>query len=163
MNKNCLFYSWLAGFWEGEGCLIKGKRGYRVQIVQSIQINKTTKQMMKEIQFTFKGKLYFIKSKDKRRKNQYRWALVRYKDMLRFLIKIYPYCYLRKQDVKVAIDFLKQLKLKHFRDYEKYLYKIKKYINLGYTYKQISVKLKNQITISDSTICRIVEKYNLLN
>jgi len=104
MNDNN-FNTWLAGFWEGEGCLSKLRRqtGYQVSINQAIDNNRTVESCMKKIQEKFNGHLYNFDIQQRYNPNyklQMRWQLDKRKDIIYFLKTIYPYCQIRKKDIE---------------------------------------------------------------
>lgn len=147
MNK--LSNSWVAGFFEGEGCISKRKdRGYTVLIAQAFQINRTVKELMKSLKELFKGKFYIRKSTKINNKPQIQWIINKRQDVLYFLKCIYPYCQIRKQDIKIAINYLKN----HPQNYD--IDKINYYRTKGYTWLKISKLLK----ISERTIYRVMER-----
>lgn len=157
-----VFLSWLAAFWEGEGCIAYFKNGnFRVEITQTIEKNKTTENTMKLIQRHFKGRIRIYKSKIKHYLPAVKWTLNNHTDMLYFLNKICPYCQLRKQFVLDSIEKINNRQYKHYRNYNPYLNKIVLYLKRKYTYKTISMKLKKFISISPATLCRIIKDNSL--
>lgn len=110
------FNIWVAGFWEGEGCLVKLKRqiGYQTSINQAINNNRNVKNCMEKIQKKFNGHLYnqdIFQRYNPNCKLQIKWQLYKRKDIIYFLKTIYPYCQLRKREVKNA--------LKHYKTHPK--------------------------------------------
>lgn len=156
------FLAWLAGFWEGEGFVAQMKsNNFRVVITQTLNDNKTTEQTMKLIQSYFKGKLYKYRPRNKKYLSGMHWIVNNHTEVLYFLTKISPYCKIRKSTVLDIIDKIKNKNYNKFRDYNNYLNKIQLYLNRGYSYRTISNKIAKYISISDSTICRIIKKYKL--
>ena len=105
MIEDKIYNSWLAGFWEGEGCLVrfKGHTGYRVTIVQGITNGRNVILCMNKIQEKFGGRLYRRNMKGK--KDQMRWELHQREDLIWFLKKIYPYCQFRKKQIRDAFEY----------------------------------------------------------
>lgn len=105
MLEDKIYNSWLAGFWEGEGCLsrFKGHTGYRVTICQSITDNRRVHFCMKKIQEKFGGRLYRTNSEEY--KDKYTWFLHQREDLIYFLKKIYPYCIFRKKQIKDVFEY----------------------------------------------------------
>jgi len=101
------FCSWLAGFWEGEGCLTRpeGKNGYRIGIVQAIRKDRTVEYGMKKIHEKFKGQLREFERKPPRRREYIRWYLAKREDVIYFLKAIYPYCQMRKGNIENALEY----------------------------------------------------------
>ena len=98
------YYSWLAGFWEGEGFLVhqrKGRHGYAVGITQAFSDGRTVKSCMEKIKVEFGGSLY--ESSLLTQKDQIRWYLSKRKDIIYFLKTIYSYCQIRKKQIKDAL------------------------------------------------------------
>ena len=98
------FNAWLAGFWEGEGSLTKFKNlkdVYRITITQTIRDDRTTAETMEKIKQIFGGNYYI--SNDKKYRKLARYALDKQKNVLNFLEAIYPYCHIRKNDIKKAL------------------------------------------------------------
>jgi len=107
------FNIWVAGFWEGEGCLNKLKRqtGYQVSINQAIDNNRTVESCMKKIQEKFYGHLYNLDIQKYypkfNTKLQIRWQLDKRKEIIYFLETIYPYCQFRKKEIENALEHYK--------------------------------------------------------
>ena len=97
------FNAWLAGFWEGEGCICKKTGGnYIITICQALDNNRTVELCMEEIQSKFKGHLYNRKMNEKHKPLMV-WALGCARDNIFFLKSIYPYCQIRKYDIENAL------------------------------------------------------------
>ena len=143
MKSNKKIISWIAGFWEGEGCIskVKSTQGYVVTIAQALRENRTVREPMELLKKLFKGELYEHKPGKAHYKTQIQWILNKRQDVLYFLKCIYPYCFIRKQDVKIAIDYLKLHPLRISPWQETYK-KIKNYRKKGYTNLKISKLLK---------------------
>ena len=107
MDNHKEFISWLAGFWEGEGFLVRPKEsnGYRIGIVQAIREERTVEYAMRKIHEKFKGQLREFERKPPRRKAYIRWYLAKREDVIYFLKKIYPYCQMRKKDIEDALKY----------------------------------------------------------
>ena len=123
MLEDKYYNSWLAGFWEGEGCLSKLKRqtGYYISIVQAINGDRNVEFCIKKIQERFRGCINIKKSTQcfsSLSKPQIVWRLNKRKDIIYFLETIYPYCQLRKKDIENA--------LKHYETHPKRINQYKK-------------------------------------
>jgi hypothetical protein len=126
------FYAWLAGFWEGDGCLnvtysrkrgdlvfcYKNERKYGPYIVKKdvpkiqVVITSTDRAVLEMIaKRTGLGKIYQQKNsgKIKSKKPLYAWRIQNIEDVLLFLKKIEPYLQFRSEEVKE--------KLKKFYDF----------------------------------------------
>jgi len=133
--ENNDFNVWLAGFWEGEGCLSKHilDKGYSIQISQSLNNNRTVELCMKEIQKRFKGHLYKHNPQYKRHKSAILWKVSRREDVIFFLETIYPYCLIRKRDIENALKYCKTCNPPKNIDLEK----IKDLRIIGTSYRKI--------------------------
>jgi len=130
MIEDKIYNSWLAGFWEGEGCLsrFKGHTGYRVTICQSITDGRKVISCMKKIQKKFGGRLYRVELEGK--KDQMKWYLHQREDLIYFLKKIYPYCQFRKKQIRDALEYYEnhpRLRKINGKDINKWTLNIKLY------------------------------------
>jgi hypothetical protein len=160
MKSNRAINIWTAAFWEGEGhCSKNRESGYTVGICQTIDENRTTLSAMRLIKKNYGGRLYYNKPDNLKYKLQIRWQISERNDIINFLRNIYPYCLIRQKQVADVIDYYNNTEFKT-KNNLKFLQRIKKYLKKNYTYQRISKKLGCKI--SDSTVCRIIQKYNLL-
>ena len=134
-----IFNVWLAGFWEGEGSIFKRKgsnRGYCISLSQSIDSKRTVELTMGKIQKTFGGGITNIKFINENHKPQLMWRLTKREDIIKFINTIYPYCNIRKTDLKNCLEYFENhpsLKWNKIIDLEK----VNKLLSEGKTYKQI--------------------------
>ena len=142
------FNIWIAGFWEGEGSIFQQKhRNYIITISQSINSKRTVERLMEKIQKIYGGYIIRVNFKNKNYKSQLQWRLYKREDVIRFINIIYPYCQIRKQNLKDALTYFENnpsLKIKKIIDLEK----VKELFNIGKTREQIG-KIFN---VASSTI-----------
>uniref|UniRef100_A0A6H2A4D5 Putative homing endonuclease n=2 Tax=viral metagenome TaxID=1070528 RepID=A0A6H2A4D5_9ZZZZ len=106
------FNSWLAGFWEGEGCISKRKNGtgYVVRISQSLCPGRNVEEMMKKIKNIFGGNI--TEMKYEKYKTSLLWSIGNRRDVLKFIDTIYLYCQFRNKQLAEALI--------HYKKYSKY-------------------------------------------
>ena len=123
---NRKFFVWLAGFWEGEGCLnithahrkgssvycYKNGRKYGPYIVKrdvrkiQVVISSTNKKVLEMIvKRTGLGRIYQQKNpgKIKAKKPIYSWRIQKIEEVLLFLEKIKPYLQFRREEVEEKV------------------------------------------------------------
>lgn len=106
MNKTDLAY--MAGFFDGEGCIVIGFRlmhnciSYRL-CVDIGQIGKTGKEILNLFHDNFKGKVNLIKRRYNQR-SYYKWSS-HCRQTYQFLKQIYPYVKVKRKQVQLAIEF----------------------------------------------------------
>lgn len=109
------FNGWIAGFWEGEGSIHrkKARYSYCVSIGQSLKDDRLIEQCFKRIKKNFKGNYYFY---FERGKTIIKWQLTKREDVINFIKAIYPYCHLRKKQLKDVLDDYKIHPIKSYKD-----------------------------------------------
>ena len=109
-----IFDSWIAGFWEGEGCVgkFKNQNGCYVEIRQALYSDRDVESCMEKIQKRFGGHLHTYNPKSKKHKPMIDWRLNRSCDVAEFIKIIYPYCQFRKKNLENALIVLEEQKLK---------------------------------------------------
>ena len=132
-----IFNSWVAAFWEGEGSLCRRRHvGYCLTICQSINNRRSIKPIMEKIQRTFGGHISIRNMKEY--KPRVEWVLTRREDVIRFIETIYPYCYIRKTDLKDCLEYFGTHPRLDKRNVKIDIEKIKKMRIDGKTYVQIA-------------------------
>jgi len=153
-----IFNSWVAAFWEGEGSLCKRKyRGYCVAICQSIDPKRSVMPTMKKIQEIFGGHISTRKIKNYKLKVE--WVLTRRDDVIHFIKTIYPYCYIRKKDLKNCLRYFETHPRLDKRDIKIDIKKINNMLENGKTYVQIAKIIG---VLSPSSIWKRLHKKNVL-
>ncbi|MCK4321972.1 hypothetical protein KAX08_05610 [candidate division WOR-3 bacterium] len=132
--------------------------GYCLAICQSIDSKRTIKPIMERIQKTFGGHLSTRKIKDY--KPRFEWILTRRDDVIRFIKTIYPYCHIRKGDLKDCLDFFRTHPRLDKRDVKINIKEIKKMLNNGKTYVQVAEVIG---VLTPSSIWKRLHKEGCLN
>lgn len=102
---------WLAGFWEGEGCIspqYKSKTRFIIDIAQSITENRDVEAMMEKLKNTYGGNVY--KNIIPNYKTQLRWRLFKREEVINFIKKIIPYCQFRKNELINVLEVMEKAK-----------------------------------------------------
>lgn len=109
-----IFNVWLAGFWEGEGCIgkYKNQNGCYVEIKQALHSERNVENCMKKIQENFGGHLHIYNPKNKKHRTITDWRLDKSYDVIKFIKTIYPYCQFRKKNLEDALIVFEKQKLK---------------------------------------------------
>lgn len=100
--------SYLAGFFDGEGCisLIRiGKTKY-FQIVATI--TNTDLSILEKIKERFGGDIHMGKKIKPNHKDRYAWR-VSSKSAYNFLLEIYPYSIMKQDRIKLALQFQQRI------------------------------------------------------
>ena len=97
--------SYVAGFFDGEGCIILAKpcgssRGYSLRV----SITQKHKETLVEIQKMFNGKIY--PHSRKKGEGYWSWEAVRKEVAYNFLKTILPYLQLKRKQAQVGLMFL---------------------------------------------------------
>lgn len=102
-----IFNAWLAGFWEGEGSLTKykNKNSYRITLTQCLKDGRDVELCFNKIKQKFGGNYYKITSRKKNHSTVLRYHLDQRDDVINFIKKIYPYCQIRKKQVKNVLEY----------------------------------------------------------
>ncbi|MFO8066554.1 MAG: hypothetical protein R6U11_03130 [Bacteroidales bacterium] len=102
------FDSWAAGFWEGEGSIIKktNKIGFIISLCQSFDDKRDVEKMMTKLKNTYGGHFCYRKQNKHypNSKKQLMWRITKGSDVIKFIKQIYPYCEFRKNELKNALD-----------------------------------------------------------
>ena len=107
MNEYDLVY--MAGFFDGEGCVSIGYRKsrnylqYQMKTITS-QAKEEGKQICEWLKINFKGVVSSKKKLKEYHSSRYEWVLMS-KQAYNFLKQIYPYLKIKKKQVKLAIEF----------------------------------------------------------
>lgn len=100
--------SYLAGLFDGEGCVNMGKKTNKGSYKIRVCIYNSNNEVMEWLQSIIPGLLYKSKSKTKS-KDIWQWTLGDYKAEL-FLTAIIPYIRIRKKQAQIALDCLSKKK-----------------------------------------------------
>lgn len=135
------FNSWLAGFWEGEGsiCKKKARYAYVVSIGQSLRSDRTIKKLFEKIQKNFGGYSYY-----ERGTNIIKWQLTKRKDVINFIKAIYPYCHLRKKQLKKVLNNYEMHPIKSYKNVD--IKNAERLRQKGKTYREIARILEETTT-----------------
>jgi len=107
MNDNN-FDSWVAGFWEGEGCILKRNKNrkqieFSIDISQVICSGRDVEPTMKKIQKAYGGNIY--RQNYSNDKIILRWRIGKRVDVIKFINAIYPYCQIRRQGLEEILTY----------------------------------------------------------
>lgn len=143
------FYSWLAGFFEGEGCFHLNTKQARafITITQANDPNKPVKETFEQIKSIYNGSIFLRKEYTPNRKPMYIWTITKPSDIEKFFHNILPYMKLRKKEMQNKLTKYKQLKEKrklYIPDLHKLTYKAIKQ-KYGICYKTIRRMKKNNL------------------
>lgn len=94
---------YIAGFFDGEGCITLSNRQVKIDIVQKDD------GILRLIQQIFGGRIYRRKA-TKIGGESFVLQLTRKEEQVRFLQAIQPYCFVKKHKVDIAIEFLGLIK-----------------------------------------------------
>jgi len=98
---------WMAGFWEGEGCVSPiSEKMYIIGVAQSITEDRDVVEIMDRIKYTYHGNIY--KNFRGKYKTQLYWKITKRKDVVNFIKKIFPYCQFRKQELTNALNIIEK-------------------------------------------------------
>jgi hypothetical protein len=98
---------YLAGFFDGEGCISLGRRSDKDQIFLSIRVTNTKLSPLKLFLKEFGGKIFRRNPKTSRSKYSYFWKCY-HPQQERFITKVLiPYSIIKKEQGIIALDFLK--------------------------------------------------------
>jgi hypothetical protein len=142
------FNIWLAGFWEGEGCISSCRKMQyiRIDIAQSITKGRDVETMMEKLKNTYGGNIY--KNIIPNFKPQLRWRLGKRKKVMNFIRTILPYCQFRKNELINALEIMEEAgDIKTVYVDKKEAIKMRKN---NYTYKEIA----NTLKVSPTTVWR---------
>ncbi len=100
--------AYMAGFFDGEGCINlarRTKRGKRCRI--HISISNTNEWVIQWFHFNFGGSIVFEDrtSENPNWQNVWRWSITSGQQALRFLQAISPYLILKKPQAELAVKF----------------------------------------------------------
>ena len=100
--------SYLAGLFDGEGCVVINhlKNTSPSRFVLHVQITNIHLPVLLELKRIFGGQVANYQYKT--RINIYTWV-VRAQMAIRFLEKVYPYSVIKKEQIRLGIDFQKDL------------------------------------------------------
>jgi hypothetical protein len=110
--QNELFLAWVAGFFDGEGCVIveyskspESNRGWRTSLHATL--TQTSLPCLELVQSRLGGT---IKVSDNRTADTRRWAVqytwsVRNHNAIEFLKKIVPYAVVKKEQIELALTY----------------------------------------------------------
>ena len=133
-------WSYIAGFFDGEGTLCHNGRGYRVCITQ------TNKEELKKImEFTGYGNVVEITKRKSHWKDSWLYFISKQENIYRFLIGISKDVIVKKHKVEETIPILKMVikKMKEKNKKRIKLYRRAKYLRKnGLTYREIGKILK---------------------
>lgn len=96
--------SWMAGFFDGEGCVSVIKRNHDNVFTLVVQVVTTDLLTMKMIQTAFKGVLTARKPQEVNHKFSWEWRLTGRKAK-EFLELIYPYSITKRKEIEVALKY----------------------------------------------------------
>lgn len=103
---------YLAGFFDGEGCVsiyrnkLKSGLGFRYAV--NILICSTNLDIIKYLQLQFGGTVYNLKMQKVSHKQAQTWVLGS-RSAKDFLIGIYPFLIIKKEQVKLALEFIETI------------------------------------------------------
>ena len=99
---------WLAGFFDGEGCVyLQSMKRVNRQLPRyalSIHLTQNDKAILDEVQKEFGGTVYQHSGR-----KCYRWRVVS-RNALDFLLAIYPYSILKRDQINLAIEIAKSIR-----------------------------------------------------
>lgn len=102
--------AWMAGFFDGEGCI--SIRSTKKQPLPSslITICNTKEDSIKVFQYYFGGKIHYrtFKTPGKNKKPEYRWNCPKATD-IEFITIIFPFLVIKRVQAKLFLDFQKTL------------------------------------------------------
>lgn|SRR3990167_484751 len=93
--------SYLAGFFDGEGCVYIARKGNGYYLIVTIQQVDSTPLVL--IKNTYGGSL--LKRQEKLRKRPIHILRLQNKMAIRFLEDIYPFCIVKRIEVAIALEF----------------------------------------------------------
>ena len=101
--------AYLAGMFDGEGCIsvtyYKKRRSYCL----SVSAANIKPAVLLDLQHIFGGSLSYCVSKQKNRRNSWRWQISG-ENSGNFLTAIYPYLILKKEEARLALEFRTHLR-----------------------------------------------------
>ena len=103
-------WSYLAGIFDGEGCLHIAKLyAYKKQIAyrMDIHITNTSRELVQWLVSEFGGKYYFVPSKNLKWKDAYRWVPSGKKNKENFILGMLPYLIIKRELAKICLEFLR--------------------------------------------------------
>jgi len=138
------FDSWAAGFWEGEGSIIKdkNKNGFRISLCQSFHDKRNVENIMIMLKDTYGGTI-IKQSFNNHYHDILMWRILKGKDVINFIKRIFPYCQFRKKELQNVLNVYEQHP-EHFTRFK--IIDIKKARELrksGLTYRKIG-KILNE-------------------
>ena len=101
--------SYIAGFFDGEGCVsIKrtGGSGNYLQVVA--QIINTDIDILKKFKEKFSGNIHVMYRTKPNHKTGYTWKVAS-KSAYEFLLAIYPYAIIKRDRIKLALEFQERI------------------------------------------------------
>lgn len=106
--KDELFYAWLGGFWEGEGCLwARPERGRHHVELAVFQKNRTALDFI--VERLGKGKVIVVNGQGRFTKDPiHGWTLHKTKDVVVIVEKMLPYIVGRKDEAAKKLSILKE-------------------------------------------------------
>ena len=104
-----LSYEYLAGLFDGEGCIRIQKNKWSISCINPVYslrltINMTDKTVINTIHSMFGGCLNVSKRPNPKHHTMYNW-IIGSKMSYKFLQKIEPFCIVKKEQIKIALQF----------------------------------------------------------
>lgn len=104
--KNNEFWSWLAGFWEGEGCLWFSYSRSRVSFESALNITQKSRE---PLDYIFrKTKVGFVRETYNKGRLYHVWNVRKKKDIIYIVERMLPYIIFRYKDLKKKLKLLKE-------------------------------------------------------
>jgi len=95
-------WSYIAGFFDGEGSIVRNKRGFRIMISQT---NKGVLEKIKK--FTKSGYVIEVTKRKAHWKDSWLYYIAKQKDVYKFLTTVFPFLTVKKENASKAIPQLK--------------------------------------------------------
>jgi hypothetical protein len=95
--------AYVAGFFDGEGCVMCGLRGGRHIPHITVSLGSTNLEILQELQSAFGGRINASKSQKAHYKKAWNWQLIRHEEIFAFLELIQPFVRVKKPQVDAAI------------------------------------------------------------
>lgn len=103
--------AYLAGFFDGEGCISITYNIKRRNYCLSISIANVKPNVLLDFHHIFGGNLHYSVTKQKNRRNSWRWE-INGKSGGDFLTTLFPYLVLKKEEARLALEFRIHLRSK---------------------------------------------------
>ena len=116
LNMTEQYKAYVAGFFDGEGCVSaqayyqKGKYEIYPRITMQLNITQTSKEVLEYIQKEFGGRVGQHSRKNPRHKDCYRLVITGKKNMEYFILSVIDYSIVKKDELSLGLDFVKTLR-----------------------------------------------------